>query len=296
MDMNLRILKYFLAVAETGSITAAAKVLHVSQPALSKQLHDFEDELGTQLFVRGSRRISLTEDGIILRRRAQEILMIVDKTKEEISEKGSEVTGTVSIGAGETEGFRVLAKAAAATRNDYPNVQFRLSSGDTIDVLEDLGRGLLDFGLIFDTADPAEYNIVQLPYKDVWGVILRADDPLAKHRSLTPEDLDGLPLLISRQAYNRRTFEDWFGTGYRNLKIAGTFNLGYDAMLMAAESVGYVLGIRSVLSVRNKEIVFRPLSPKREAVMYLVWKKNKILSRPVRKFMEELKKELSSKE
>ncbi len=288
MEMNLRVLKYFLAVVETGSITGAAKKLHISQPALSKQLRDFEAELGTRLIIRGSRRITLTEEGMILCRRAQEIFLLIEKTEEELSAEGDELTGSIAIGAGETEGFRILAKAAASIRERYPNVHYTINSGDTVEVLEQLEHGLLDFGVIVDVADSEKYNILKLPHKDVWGVLLRADDPLAEKRFLTPDDLVNVPLLISRQALKGHAFADWFGAQYEQVHFVGVYNLVFNASIMAAESVGYVLCLKGIINTQNSELVFRPLSPSKEVTMNLIWKKDQILSRPARKFLEAL--------
>ena len=177
--MELRVLQYFLAVTREQSILRAAESLHLSQPTLSRQLRDMEEEMGKQLLIRGSRRVTLTEEGMILRRRAEEILDLVQKTEDEIKLSKETIAGNIYIGAGETPGVRYLLKAARQLRADYPDVHLHIQSGDTADVLERLDKGLIDFGLLFHDLDPAKYESLKVPATDRWGVLMRRDAPLA---------------------------------------------------------------------------------------------------------------------
>ena len=200
--MELRVLHYFLAVAREQSISAAAQSLHLTQPTLSTQLKALEEELGKQLLVRstkGSRKVTLTEEGMILRKRAEEILTLVNKAEEEIAHSDDTVVGTVSIGAGETDIVRYFAKAARTLQKRYPDIRYQISSGNAEYVLEYLDKGLIDFGLVFGEVDQRKYQSLPLPAKDTWGVLMRRDSPLAEKEAITPQDLWDKPLLLSHQ-------------------------------------------------------------------------------------------------
>ena len=199
--MELRVLEYFLAIAREQSITGAARSLHLSQPTLSTQIRALEEELGKQLLVRGtpgSRKVTLTEEGMLLRKRAEEIVSLVRRTEDEISLSNEFIAGDVYIGAGETDGIRVLARTAGKVREDHPDIHFHISSGDGKDVLENLDKGLIDFGLLLQKVDPAKYEMINIPVKETWGVLMRKDSPLAEKDAITPEDLRELPLIMSR--------------------------------------------------------------------------------------------------
>ena len=187
--MELRVLQYFLAIAREQSISGAAEFLHISQPTLSRQIRDMEEELGKQLFIRGNRRISLTEEGMILRKRAEEILGLVKKTEDEIAFSDDISEGDVYIGAGETHAVHLLAEGASQLQLQYPGIRYHIASGDTTDVLEELDRGLIDFGLLFDSVDKSKYECLQLPHQDIYGILMRRDCALAKKEVITPEDL-----------------------------------------------------------------------------------------------------------
>ncbi|MBR1731351.1 MAG: LysR family transcriptional regulator, partial [Ruminococcus sp.] len=197
--MELRVLQYFLAVAREESISGAANALHLSQPTLSRQLKDLEDELGKQLFIRGSKRITLTDEGRILKNRAEEIVSLVEKTASEIAVSDEHIYGDVFIGAGETVGVRYLTKAAKTVRDKYPDIHFHIISGDRSDVVERLDSGLVDFGLIFGSVDDTKYESIKIPNSDMWGVLMRKDSPLAKKEAIEPKDLYEKPLIVSRQ-------------------------------------------------------------------------------------------------
>ena len=217
--MELRVLQYFLAVTREQSISGAAESLHLSQPTLSRQLKELEEELGRQLFIRGNRRITLTEEGMILRRRAEEILELVKKAEHEVSLSDETLAGDITIGAGETDGVRLLANAAQMIQKEYPLVHFHIISGDRVTVTEEMDRGLIDFGLLFGRIDPSKYESIQVPCKDRFGVLMRRDSPLAEKKAISPEDLRTQPLILSRQALQDASLQAVFGNDSEKLNI-----------------------------------------------------------------------------
>ena len=219
--MELRVLRYFLAVAREGSVTGAANFLHVTQPTLSRQIKELEEELGTKLFVRHSHSVSLTPDGMRLRKRAEEVVDMIEKTEAEFAVKEESVEGDVHIGAGETRVMRHVAEVIHELRKDYPNIHIHLYSGNLEDVAERLDKGLLDFGVLIQPADLSKYDYVNLPEKDVWGVVTRKDSPLAARQAITRQDLLGEPLILSRQAIRRTStkneYIEWFKVDFEKL-------------------------------------------------------------------------------
>lgn len=287
--MDIRVLKYFLAVAREESITRAAEQLHMSQPPLSRQLKDLEDELGKQLLVRGSRRVKLTEEGMILRRRAEEIINLVEKTESEIMMASEEISGWICIGGGETEGMRMLTKVLKTMHDDYPNLKFHLVSGNAEEVTAQLERGMLDFGLLVEPTDLTGYDFIRLPVTDHWGVLMRSDDPMAEKSAITPDDLLHMQLLCSAQHMTENELAGWMGGDYDKLKIIGEYNLLYNASMMVEEGVGSALCLDSVqCTCEDGPLCFRPLEPRLEVSMVLVWKKYQVFSKPARKFIERL--------
>lgn len=288
-------MQYFLAVTREQSITGAADALHLSQPTLSRQLHDLEEELGKQLFIRGKRQITLTEEGMLLRKRAQEILELVQKAEDEISLSAEVIAGDITVGAGETDGMRLLAKAMRTLQEEYPLIRFHIVSGDRVNVAEELDRGLLDFGLLFGQVDVTKYEAVPLPYQDTWGVLMRKDAPLAKKEAITAEDLLGQPLLVSRQALQHNDFRSFFGSMYSKLNIVGTFNLIFNGSLMVDEGIGYALSLDKLINVTgNSNLCFRPLTPTVKSTPYLVWKKYQVFTKAAAKFLQTLQETIDS--
>ena len=220
--MEIRVLKYFLAVAREENISAAADSLHVTQPTLSRQLMDLEDELGKTLFTRGNRRISLTEEGMILRKRAEEIVNLVDKTEAEIMTSDDNISGDIYIGSGETEGMRLIAKVAKQLEDEGYNIRYHLFSGNAMDVEERIDKGLIDFGLFIEGVNLKKYDSIRLPYTDTWGVLMRKDSPLAKKSEIRPEDLWTVPLITSQQAENSNELSGWLKRDREQLNIAAT--------------------------------------------------------------------------
>lgn len=290
--MDIRVLRYFLAVAREESITKAADVLHMTQPPLSRQLKDLEDELGKQLLIRGNRKVTLTEEGLILRKRAEEIIELAEKTKYEVRSSNNSISGDIYIGGGETKGFRLIAHVAERLRSTHPNIRFHLFSGNAEDVSDRLDKGLLDFGVFIEPADVSKYDFIRLPAKDRWGLLLRRDHPLAQKDGIAPEDLQGLPLIVSRQSLAHNELSGWLGKQFESLDIAATYNLLYNAALMAEENVGCLLCLEHIIpEYENSPLRFLPLIPKVEAGLALVWKKYQIFSKAAEVFLTLLDKE-----
>lgn len=285
-------MRYFLAVAREGSITGAANFLHVTQPTLSRQLMDLEDELGQKLFARGSHNIRLTDYGMLLKKRAEEIIDMVERTESEFSE-GETVAGEIYIGGGETYVMRQIAAIARDLHKEHPKIRYHLYSGNSDDVMERLDKGLLDFGILIQPADILKYDYLNLPAKDVWGVIMRKDSSLAAKKAIRRKDLLNVPLLLSRQAIkptaSKNEFTEWFGTDFEKLNVAATFNLMYNATLMVDEGIGYAVGLDKLTNTgEESNLCFRPLTPKLESGLNVVWKKQRLFSRAAQLFLEKM--------
>ena len=291
--MELRVLQYFLAVAREQSIVRAAETLHLSQPTLSTQIKAMEEELGKQLLIRGSkgsRKVTLTEEGMILRKRAEEILNLVRKTEREISLSDQVLVGDVYIGAGETDAVRYIAKAARELYSIHPGIHYHIASGNSKFVLEQLDKGLIDFGVVFGSVDYAKYNSIPLPYKDTWGVLMRKDSPLALKETVSPEDLWDKPLIVSRQDDDNGALTAWIKREISEIKIVATYNLLFNASLMVEEGLGYAIGFDKIINTSgNSSLCFRPLSPKREDGMNIIWKKYQVFSKASERFMQKIK-------
>lgn len=286
--MELRVLQYFLAVAREQNISAAAQALHLTQPTLSRQLKELEDELGKQLMIRGNRKITLTEDGIILRKRAEEILDLVDRTEKELMESHNTIGGDIYIGTGETDGVRLIAKTATLLQKEYPDIYYHIVSGDAVDVCEQLDKGLLDFGLLLGDIDKTKYNYIKLPAKDVWGILMPCSCRLAEKEYIMPEDLWDKPLILSRQVRNKSSLYRWLKKDPSDLKTAATYNLIYNASLLVEEGMGYAFTLDKLVNTSGRRVCFRPLKPCLEMEMHLVWKKSRVFSKPAELFLERL--------
>lgn len=295
--MEIRVLQYFLAIAREQSIIRAAESLHLSQPTLSTQIKNLEEELGKQLLIRGtkgSRKVTLTEEGVILKKRAEEILDLVHKTENEIILSDIIILGDVYIGAGESEGIRQLAQVAKHLYQDYPGIHYHISSGNHAYVTENIEKGLLDFGLIFQKPNPKKYDFIRLPYHDVWGVLMKQDDPLAQKNVITPEDLWDKPLLISQEENDKTPLLQWMHKKLASLNIVATYNLLFNASIYVEEGVGYAICFDKIIHVsENNGLTFRPLYPPLETEMYLIWKKYQVFSKPAEKFLNNIKRALS---
>lgn len=278
--MELRVLKYFLAVANAGSITRAANMLHLSQPTLSRQIKALEEELGRKLFTRGKYEVSLTESGLAFKNRAEEIVDMAERTKSEFAPKQIMAKGTVYIGGGETRAMSYLANIAAATRRAYPQISFHMYSGNADDVKEKLDKGLLDFGVLIEPTDISKYEFATLPKKDRWGLIVPADGPLASRRSIRAADLAGIPLLMSRQLTSKYGMSDkfyqWFESVAKDIEIAASYNLIYNAALLVKAGLGSAVALEGLVS--DDSLRFVPFAPKLESRVDIVWKKARVRS------------------
>jgi DNA-binding transcriptional LysR family regulator len=283
--MDLRQLRYFLEIARERSFTRAATRLFVSQPALSKQMSDLESELGTKLFVRHARSIELTEAGMLLKRRAEDILELADQVKTEFSDSSAGLTGNIRIGAGESRSIRYLAEACAEFHRLHPQVRLHLTSGNAEQLVTELDQGLLDLALVYMPGSPEFYESIALPEAEVWGILMPGDAPLAEKAAVTREDLLGIPLIASREGL-RLDFRDWFGEGVDRLNIALDFDLGDNAIRMMRAGVGYLLAFDGLTGLEEGSgIVFRPLKPALTAQPYVIWRRGRTLGRACRELL-----------
>ncbi|ALS00421.1 LysR family transcriptional regulator [Enterococcus silesiacus] len=286
--MELRVLTYFLTVAREKTISKAAEVLHLSQPTLSKQLKELEEELGVTLFIRGNRCITLTEDGIYLMNRGKEILSLVESTTTNLI-KNEVISGQITIGGGETKAFEFLARILHELRDNYPEINIHLYSGNADDVLEKIDKGLLDFGLVIDPVEKQKYEYIRLPLVDNWGILVNNSHPLANQKTVQPKDIQHTPLLISNQSFVDNQLSEWFGGNIEHLNVVGTYNLLYNASLLAKEGVASVLCIDGIVNTANTNLTFIPFSPPLTANINIVWKKDQIFSSASKEFLRLLK-------
>ena len=290
--MELRVLNYFLAIAREQSIVHAAETLHLSQPTLSTQIKGLEEELGKQLLIRGtkgSRKVTLTEEGMILKKRAEEILDLVRRAENEITMSDDIIMGDVYIGTGETDGIRVIARAAQALQSQHPGIHYHISSGNAAYVFEYLDKGLIDFGIVFGDVDLTKYNALETAYSETWGVLMRRDSALADRENISPDDLKDKPLILSQQEYQGGSLTQWIGSEPSDLNIIATYNLLYNASLLVDEGLGYAIGYDKIVNTSGSRLCFRPLKPKLENKMSIIWKKYQLFSKPAEKFLEVLR-------
>ena len=276
--MELRVLRYFLEAAREGNITHAAERLHISQPTLSKQLKELEGELGKKLFIRGNYNVRLTDEGMLLRKRAEDILEMVDKTEEEFKALGEITGGDIRIGCAESEGIRHLAQRIKAVQAQYPRIRVHLYSGDRSDLAERLEQGLLDFAVLVESNDLSKYNYLPLPGADTWGIILRKDHPLAEREAVVPEDLLDVPLICPRQGLQKE-LSDWFQEKVDRLNIVATCNLAYNGGVLTREGLGCLLSFDKLTDTSpDSPLCFRPLMPTLRSKLFFVWKKYAMFS------------------
>ncbi len=294
--MEIRLLRYFLAVAQEESISKAADILHITQPTLSRQLMDLEKELNTKLLIRGKRnkKITLTEDGKLLKSRAQEIIELTNKTESEFLFGDKNISGDIFIGGGETDAIRVIARTIKRLSLEYPNIKYHFYSGNGEDVTEKLNKGLLDFGVFIEPIDKKEYGFIQLPQNDTWGILMRKDSDLAKKEFIEPEDLINIPLFSSRQYLVKNLISGWLGFDFEKLNIIGSYNLLYNASVMVEEGLGYALCIDKLINISgDSKLCFKPLKPKLEAGILVAWNKNQPLSKIAKLFIQKLQEEIT---
>lgn len=293
--MEIRVLRYFLETAREESITRAAERLHISQPTLSKQLKDLEEELGQKLFTRSNYSVRLTEAGMLLRKRAEDILDMVDKTANEFQTLEEDIGGDIHIGCAESDGIKYLARCLNVLHEINPRIRCHLHSGNTEDIVGRLDKGILDFAVIVQDVDLSKYNYLELPSTDIWGIIMRQDSPLSEKKAVRMEDLLDLPLICSRQGM-AVDYPKFFGEKVDGLNVVATFNLIYNAAILVREGLGYALSFDKLVDTSpGSGLTFRPLVPALETKMYVIWKKYQMFSPAAELLLKEMKDQFSKK-
>lgn len=293
IHLDIRVLQYFLTVAREESITKAAERLHMTQPPLSRQLKDLEAELGKQLLIRGNKKVTLTEDGMLLRKRAEELVDLMEKTRAELTSSNETINGDVHIGCGETEAISFLAEVAQNLQCQHPLIHYHIYSGDAERVMERLDKGLIDFGLLVGPVDVNKYDYMRLPMKDTWGVLMRRDSPLAEKEAICAEDLWDKPLIISHQTAINSEMFSWLKMDTSKLNIVATYDLVYNASLFVRKGFGYVIALDKIINTSgDSQLCFRPLCPALEARLCIIWKKYQVFSKASNAFQQQLQIEL----
>ena len=288
--MEIRTLRYFLAAAREENMTRAAELLHVTQPTLSRALRSLEDELGKKLFTRHSFNISLTEEGVLLRDRAEDLITMADKIEKEFLSLDDITGGELYLGLAESYQIRYLARELRALKSSYPGLRYHITSGDTEQVTEKLDKGLLDFAVLCDEPDGKKYDSLLFPEGDLWGLILPGQDALAKKETVRVEDLVGLPLFASEQGWEG-DIRRWAGERFGQLRLEGSFRLSYNASLFVREGLGYQLSFQHLVDTSPESgLVFRPLSPRVEVKLYLIWNKYQTFTPIAERFLRQLRR------
>ena len=292
--MDIRVLRYFLAVAREQSYSVAAERLYLSQPTLSRQIKELEDELGKTLLIRSNKGVSLTEDGMILRKRAEEIVELMEKAEQEVRHSSDIVSGKVYIGAGESYSVKLIADTAKNLQAQHPDISYSIYSADGTDVLDRLDKGLIDFGIIFQSFDSNKYDGFEIPLRDTFGVLMRRDMPLAAKDTISLSDLKGLPLIIPRQPNHNTHISDLISeSAGSDLNIAAEYNLVYNGSVMAAEGMGYCIPFDRLINVSgDSPLCFRPLVPAIEAVCTFVWKRYTVFTKAASLFLEQFREDI----
>ena len=289
--MELRTMRYFLAVAREENMTRAAELLHVTQPTLSKQLKALEDELGKKLFTRHSFSIQLTEEGILLRKRAEDLIRMADKITAEFLTLDNVLGGDVYFGLAESYQIRYLAAAIRKFKETYPDLHYHITSGDTEQVTEKLDKGIIDFAVLAQEPNTAKYHYLTFPAADLWGVVMPKDCKLAKKNAINVDDLSGLPLFCSEQGWNH-DISKWSGNRMDKLHLEGSFRLSYNGSLFVREKLGYLLTFEYLIDTGpDSGLVFRPLTPKLETKIYFIWKKYQVFTPIAERLLEKMKVE-----
>ena len=284
--MDIRTMQYYLAVVREGTISAAAKSLHVSQPSLSRQMKELEEELDAALFVRGNRRITLTEEGMVLRKRAEEMVHLMKMTEDEIAQIKNHISGSVRIGAGESWSFHYLSRTAANLAEEHPDIRFHITSGDTQDLMDELDNGLIDFAVIFTDVDHTLYQSIKLPAEDCFGLLMPKDCPLAEKKEIHIADLKGLPVIVSRAAAPYFAGSEEMSS----LNVIATYNLVYNASLLVEDGLGYAICFDKLINTSgDSPLCLRPIVPQIKNAGYLIWKKYQIFPPAVQMFIDRIR-------
>ena len=290
--MDIRVLRYFITVVKEQTILKAAQTLHITQPTLSRQLMELEEELDCKLFTRSNRKITLTSDGVFLYNRAKEIVTLMDKTAAQFGTPKEIISGDIHIGCAETEAMRPIIKAMKKVRENHPLVRYRIYSGNVWDLSDKMDKGVLDFCIFSEQIDKDKYNYLHLPYTDHWGVLMRSDDPLAGLDAITPHDLLDKPLILSHQDLDDNPVTKILKKDVDELNVVATYNLVYNAILMAEEGLGYLICYDTLPNIKGRPLCIKPLVPRISVGNDIVWKKNHLFSRQAKVFIEQLQKDM----
>lgn len=295
--MDIKSLKYFLTAAREGSITKAANSLNLTQPNLSRQINNLEKEIGKKLFIRSNYSIKLTSDGILLKKRAEEIIDMIDKTRKEFQSSEDIIAGDIYIGSAETYYIKLIANIIKNLRKSHPNIIYHIHSGAYSEITEKLDKGLLDFGILIGNIDSSKYDYIDIPYKEVYGLLMRKDSHLSKNKFIEKKDLFDIPIICPKIFFNNKIqtskFNEWIGNDFDKLNIILTYNLIYNAALMVEEGIGYALTIDKLVNTTNtSDLCFVYLKPKLEIELRVVWKKNQVFSEASKLFLNKLKEKL----
>lgn len=295
--MDIKSLKYFLTAAREGSITKAANSLNLTQPNLSRQINNLEKEIGKKLFIRSNYSIKLTSDGILLKKRAEEIIDMIDKTRKEFQSSEDIIAGDIYIGSAETYYIKLIANIIKNLRKSHPNIIYHIHSGAYSEITEKLDKGLLDFGILIGNIDSSKYDYIDIPYKEVYGLLMRKDSHLSKNKFIEKKDLFDIPIICPKIFFNNKIqtskFNEWIGNDFDKLNIILTYNLIYNAALMVEEGIGYALTIDKLVNTTNtSDLCFVYLKPKLEIELRVVWKKNQVFSEASKVFFNKLKEKL----
>lgn len=294
--MELLQMKYFLAVAREESISRAADFLYITQPSLTRQIQSMEKEVGQTLFVRGGKKMRLTEAGLLLKKRAEEIIALYEKTESELIHPQQSVSGNVYLGGGESHAMQLLWDIANEMRTQYPNIKLHIYSGDISDVCERLDKGLIDFGLVIQPADLTKYESIRLPALERWGLLMNRNHPLAHKKTISPQDLVGVSVFQSRHTLPKSALTEWYKDVADQIDFIGTYNLIYNAALAARSGYGCVLTLDKLVNTSGEsELCFRPLDPPLTAHLDVVWKKYQIFSQSATIFLRYLQEKFSSR-
>ena len=289
--IEIRHLYYFLAVAQEQNITRAAERLHLTQPTLSKQLMDLERQLGKQLFVRGKRKITLTDEGTFLRGKAREMIELMEKTESAFSDADMGIGGDIYLGCGETAAMEHIVNIFKEMQDEYPGIRFHIYSGDADSVLEKLGKGLLDVGLLLGPIHYENYDYINIHKRDTFGLLMPKDSSLAKQEFITIEQMKKLPLIFAQQTFSGHQQLEWFGIDYASLNVVATYNLIYNATFMVEKGMGYALCLANLVNTEGeRNLTFRPIKPELSVDLYIVTKKYETFSPAVKLFIENVKK------
>lgn len=286
--IETRLLQYFLAVARELNITKAAEALYIAQPTLSKQMMELERQLGKQLFIRGKRKLTLTEEGNFLRSRAQEIIELMDNTEAAFHTEETMLSGHITIGCGETVAMDWIAGLLADFHSRYPDVQLHTHSGDADIVLDRLDKGLVDMGLLLGPIRQEKYDYLNLRQKDIYGLLMPEDCELARQESINIDQLKSLPMIMSQQTFSGHQELEWFGSDYSVMNVVATYNLIYNATFLVERGVGYALCLDRLVNTRGRNLTFRPIVPELSVDLYIVTKKYQTFSPAAKLFLKQI--------